>query len=111
MIKTLNAALASDLRSAKVGYFDKVIAAIDEMIKTLNAEGAADIAKRDQCKEEYQIIARTVADLKWKIEVNVATIDKLEKLIDQRTAEKVQTIKEIAEVDALMAAMTKQRQE
>jgi len=105
------AALASELRAAKVGHFDKVIAAIDEMIKTLNAEGAADIAKRDQCKEEYQSIASTVADLKWKIEVNVATIDKLEKLIDQRTAEKVQTIKEIADVDALMAAMTKQREE
>jgi len=104
------AALASDLRTTKVGHFDKVIAAIDTMIKTLNSEGAADIAKRDQCKEEYKTIASVVADLNWKIDNNIATIDKLEKLIAQKTAEKVQTIKEIGEVDAQMQAMTKQRE-
>jgi len=104
------AALALELRTTKVGHFDKVLAAIDSMIATLNSEGSADIAKRDQCKEEYKIIASVVADLNWKIEVNTATIGKLNKLIAQKTEEKVQTVKEIEEVNATMIAMTEQRE-
>merc|ERR1719331_2516031 len=48
------AALAVRVRTAKVGHFDKVIKAIDLMMGTLNDEGQADIAKRNQCKDQYQ---------------------------------------------------------
>merc|ERR1719345_199928 len=54
------AALAVKIRTAKVGHFDGVIKAIDEMIKTLQDEGAADRAKRDQCLEENQKIDKNV---------------------------------------------------
>merc|ERR1719482_2394158 len=72
------AALAATVRTAAVGHFDKVIKAIDEMIKVLKEEEAADIKKRDQCKDEYTKIASVMADLEWQIEKNLAKIHKLE---------------------------------
>jgi len=81
-----------------VGYFDKVIAAIDKMIGVLQDEEAEDIKKRDQCKDEYTKIESAVKDLEWKIEKNVAKIDKLEALIKQREDEKVTTLEEIEQV-------------
>jgi len=103
------ASLASMVRTAKVGHFDKVIAAIDDMIQTLKDEDAADIAKRDQCKDEYTKIESAVKDLEWKIEKNVAKIDKLEELIKQREDEKVTTVEDIAQVKKEIEDMEIQR--
>merc|ERR1712228_959934 len=50
------AQLAATVRLAKVGHFDAVIKAIDQMMQTLRDEGASDIAARDECKKEYQDI-------------------------------------------------------
>jgi len=105
------ATLAVEVRSAKTGHFEPVIAAIDTMIQTLKDEEAADIAKRDQCKDEYQKIASTVADLNWKIEKNEAKIDKLEQLIDLRQAEKAKTIEDIEEVIKQIGDMEEVRNE
>jgi len=102
--------LAVQLREAKVGHFDKVLAAIDTMITTLKEEDAADIAKRDQCKEEYKKIDSTVANINWLIEKNVAKIDKLDNIIAARTAEKEQTIADIASVTKDIEAMTDARE-
>merc|ERR1719482_1367911 len=74
------AALAVRIRTAKFGHFEDVIKAIDEMINTLKEEGAADLAKKEQCLDEYQNIEKTVSDLDWKIKNNQAKIAKLEKL-------------------------------
>jgi len=103
------AALAVKIRSAKVGHFDKVIGAIDDMLKTLEEEGAADIAKRDQCKDEYQHIAKTVNDLDWKIKNNEAKIAKLEKLIELRTEEKQETIQKIKDTKAYIKDIKAER--
>jgi hypothetical protein len=89
------AALAVEVRTAKFGHFEKVIGAIDDMIKTLNEEGAADLAKKTQCLDEYQKNTQAVNDLDWKIENNEAKIEKLEKLIELRTKEKEETIEKI----------------
>mmetsp|Transcript_28441 Transcript_28441/g.80831 ORF Transcript_28441/g.80831 Transcript_28441/m.80831 type:complete len:726 (-) Transcript_28441:28-2205(-) len=105
------AALALKVRECKVGHFDKVIAAIDEMVKALKEENLADIAKRDQCKEEYLKIESTSKDLTWKIKNNVAKIDKLTKLIELRTAQKEKTIQEIADVEEHMRQLTAMREE
>jgi len=105
------ALLAMRVRAAKVGHFDEVIASIDEMIKTLKEENAADIAKRDQCKEEYLKIESTSKDLRWKIKNNAAKIDKLGKLIELRTAQKERTIEEIADVEDHMSQLTAMREE
>jgi hypothetical protein len=104
------ASLAASVRLAKVGHFDKVLKAIDDMVTTLKDEGAADIAKKDQCNNEYQDVASKVGDLSWKIEKNEAAIDKLEKLIEMRTAEKTQTEEEIKSVDQEMKDMTATRE-
>merc|ERR1719491_1060888 len=61
------AALAVQICTTKVGHFDKVIASIDKMIKTLEEEGADDLAKKTQCLDEYQEIGKTVSDVDWKI--------------------------------------------
>merc|ERR1719271_1825213 len=103
------AALAVKVRTAKVGHFDEVIKAIDNMIKTLQDEGAADIAKRDQCKDEYQKITKTVNKLDWKIKNNEATIAKLDKLIELRTAEKADTIERIGETKKYMSDLEDER--
>jgi len=105
------AALAAKVRMAKVGHFDQVIVAIDEMIKTLKDEGLADMAKRDQCKDEYLKIESTSKDLQWKIKNNAAKINKLAKLIEMRTAEKAKTIEDIADVEKHMAELTAMREE
>jgi len=104
------ASLAANVRLAKVGHFDKVIKSIDDMIQTLKDEGNADIQKRDQCNNQYQDIASNVADLSWQVQKNEAALDKFEKLIAMRTADKVQTEEEIKSVDAEMAQMTQSRE-
>jgi len=75
----------------------------------LNEEDAADIKKRDQCKDELQKIESKTKDLEWKIKNNVATIDKLTSLIAKREAEKQDTIEAIKEVEEQMKQMTKER--
>jgi hypothetical protein len=103
------AALAVQVRTAKFGHFEKVIKAIDDMIKTLQEEGAADLAKKEQCLDQYQKITKTVNDLDWKIKINEAKIAKLEKLIELRTKEKVDTIEKIKATQEYMKELTAER--
>jgi len=103
------AALAVKVRTAKVGHFDAVIKAIDEMLKTLQEEGDADLAKKTQCLDEYQKITKTVNDLDWKIKNNKAKIAKLEKLIELRTQEKDEAIEKIKETKAYMKDLLDER--
>merc|ERR1711981_329623 len=104
------AALAVQVRTSKAGHFDEVIKAIDEMIKTLEEEGADDLAKKTQCLDEYQEITKTVKDLDWKIKNNEAKIAKLEKLIELRTKEREETIAKIKETKAYMKDITDERE-
>merc|ERR1711957_1063644 len=78
---------------------------------TLKEEGAADISKRDECKLEYKNVASKVGDIDWKIEKNEAKIDKLQGLIQKRTAEKEKTIADIDEVKEQIKEMTAQRED
>jgi len=105
------AQMAVHVQNSKVGHFDKVIAAIDEMIEALKKEDLADIKKRDQCKDELQKIESKTKDLKWKIKNNEAKIDKLTAIIEKRTKEKEETIEAIKEVKEQMKQMTKERKE
>jgi len=105
------AALAVRVQGTKAGHFDEVIAAIDEMIKTLKEEDLADIAKRDQCKDEYKNIASVIGEVTWLIEKNEAKIDKLIAKIEDLEAEKAKTIEEIEAVKAHMKEITKVRKE
>jgi hypothetical protein len=103
------AALAVRIRTAKYGHFEPVIKAIDEMLQTLKEEGAADLAKKTQCLDEYQEITKTVKDLDWKIKNNKAKIAKLEELIALRTKEKEETIEKIAETKKYIEDITAER--
>merc|ERR1719220_1013003 len=103
------AALAVRVQGTKAGHFDEVIAAIDEKIKTLKEEDLADIAKRDQCKEEYKKIASVIGEVTWLIEKNEARIDKLMTTIEDLKAEKAKTIEEIEAVDQHMKELTAAR--
>jgi len=105
------AALAVQIRTAKAGHFDGVIKAIDEMLKTLEEEGAADLAKKTQCLDEYQSITKTVKDLDWKIKNNLAKIAKLEKLIELRTKEKEETIAKREETESYIKDIKAERKE
>lgn len=105
------AALAATVRETKVGHFDKVIKAIDDMVKTLDEENDADIAKRDQCKSEFTKQASTISDLAWKIEKNEAKIDKLQRTINKRKNEKAATIKHRHETEDHLAEITQQRKD
>merc|ERR1719215_1786186 len=105
------AALAVHIRTSKAGHFDKVISDIDKMLKTLEEEGADDLAKKEQCQEEYQQIMRTVNKLDWKIKNNKAKITKLEALIELRTKEKEDTIQKIKETEQYIKDITAERKE
>jgi len=104
------AQLAVQVQNAKVGHFDEVINAINEMIAALKEEDAADIKKRDQCKDELLKIESKTNELKWKIKNNIATIDKLTSIIEKREKDKAETIEAIAEVNEQMKQMTKERE-
>jgi len=99
------AQLAVEVRSATEGRFTAVIKAIDDVIQTLKDEGAEDIAKRDECKTEYQDIASRVNELNWKIEKNDAKINKLENIISDKTTLKEETIKKIGDTLEEIKAM------
>jgi len=103
------AQLAVTVRTTKSGHFDAVIAAIDEIYQNLKDENNADIAKRDECKAKNQEITSTVNDLDWKMSVNQATIDKLNKQIENREAEKANTLEEIEDMATQIAGMEEQR--
>jgi len=105
------AALAVRIRTTKAGHFDAVIGEIDKMIGILNKEGADDLAKKTQCLDEYQEIAKTVKDLDWKIKNNLAYIAKMEKLIELRTQEKAETVQKIKETQQYMKDITAERKE
>merc|ERR1719359_1701894 len=105
------AALAVQIRTSKAGHFDEVMKAIDEMIKTLQEEGADDLAKKTQCLDEYQKITKTVKDLDWKIKNNLAKIAKLEKLIELRTKEREETLNKLDETKQYMKDLTDERKE
>merc|ERR1719375_2384363 len=103
------AALASTVREAAVGHFDEVIKDIDQMLKVLAEEQADDIAKRDECKQEYQNVASSVAQLDWEIEKNLARIAKLEKLIAKREDEKEEALATIEDTKKEITEMEDQR--
>jgi len=99
------AQIAATVRSTKTGHFDVVIASIDKLIQDLTDENTADIQKRDECKETYKNIESSVKDISWKIKKNLAKIDKLESSIQSDTAEKQQTVEDIASVTATLLKM------
>mmetsp|Transcript_31482 Transcript_31482/g.92136 ORF Transcript_31482/g.92136 Transcript_31482/m.92136 type:complete len:725 (-) Transcript_31482:70-2244(-) len=105
------ARVAAAVKLAKVGHFDEVIKAIDKLIEELHVETKDDIAKRDECKEEYNKINSTIADLTWKIEKNDAKIAKLGDLIKQLNEEKAQCIENIKAVKDDIATMKKTRED
>merc|ERR1719277_1470134 len=78
------AALAARVKLTKAGHFEAVISEIDVLMKALTDEGNDDVKKRDQCKDEYQKIASTIANVTWLIEKNDAKIEKLTSLIELR---------------------------
>jgi len=88
-----------------------VISDIDKMLKTLEEEGADDLAKKEQCQDEYQQITKTVNKLDWKIKNNVAKITKLKALIELRTKEKEDTIQKIKETKQYIADIIAERKE
>jgi len=103
------AALAVEIRTAKAGHFDKVMGSIDKMLETLAEEGRNDLAKKTQCLDEYQDIAKTVSKLDWKIKNNDAKIAKLEKLIELRTNEKDEANAKIKETNQYIADIEAER--
>jgi len=105
------AALAVEIRTAKFGHFEGVMKAIDEMLKTLAEEGAADLDKKEQCLDEYQNIAKSVSKLDWQIKNNVAKVAKLDSLIELRTKEKEETIEKIAETNKYIKELVAERKE
>mmetsp|Transcript_39571 Transcript_39571/g.88583 ORF Transcript_39571/g.88583 Transcript_39571/m.88583 type:complete len:706 (-) Transcript_39571:63-2180(-) len=105
------ARIAAAVSTSKVGHFDKVLKAIDEMIEVLKDEEAADIKKKDQCIEEYKKTNSTMADLSWKISVNEAHIAKYDAAITQMQKDLITISGKIVETLAQIDEMLKQRTE
>jgi len=105
------ARLAAAVSTSKVGHFDKVLAAIDDMIQVLKDEEAADIEKKDQCIEEYKKTNSTISDLTWKIEVNEAHIDKYLAAIQQFQKDLAAVAEHMQQTRTDIREMFKQRKE
>jgi predicted nucleic acid-binding Zn-ribbon protein len=103
------ARLAAKVRLAQGGHFDEVIGAIDKVIKVLKDEQEDDNKKKTQCNDEYQDIAKTSADLSWKIEKNEARIEKLQATIEKKQEEKAATEKAIEDVKQEIKDMVAER--
>jgi hypothetical protein len=103
------AALAVEIRTTKVGHFDAVIKSIDDMVKTLQEEGASDLEKKTQCLNEYQDITKTVNTVDWKIKNNDAKIAKLQGLIELRSKERQETIDKIEETKQYIKDISDER--
>merc|ERR1740138_335707 len=85
------------------------MAAIDKVVGVLKTEQEEDNKKKTQCEDEYQKVAKTSAELKWKIEKNEAKIEKLETDIENKEAEKAATIESIKEVKQQIKDMIAER--
>jgi len=103
------AMLAVSVRTAKAGHFDKVLLAIDGMMKTLTDEGAADLQKRDECKKTYHEIARDSAKAKWQVKTHKAGVAKYTQDIEFRAAEKAEASAQLVAAQAFSAKLTKDR--
>jgi hypothetical protein len=103
------ASLAVRVRESKAGHFDAVLEEIDRMIQVLKEEETADIAKRDQCKEEITKSNSTILQLEWEIKCNNAKIDKLTRKMEEIDTEKQQTLDEIKSLNAFMKEIEDQR--
>ena len=82
---------------------------LDGMASALKGKNVADIQKRAQCKDQYQGIESTVKDLSWKIEKNIAEIDKLAIQIERFEEEKARTIEQIEEAVEKLASTDRAR--
>jgi len=96
---------------ASKGHFDDVMKAIDKVIGTLKKEQEDDIKKKEQCKDEYQKVAKTSAKLEWKIEKNEAKIEKLTNTIENKEEELKETVEKIGEVKEEIKEMKKVRKD
>jgi len=104
------AMLAVSVRTAKAGHFDKVLTAIDGMMKTLSDEGASDLQKRDECKKTYHEIARDSAKANWKIKTHKAGVASFAQDISFRSGEKAEAITQKAAAVAFSTKLTADRQ-
>lgn len=113
------ATLAADLKEVEaaatqggaVGHFEKVVIAIDELVKELRAEEVADQQKVDSCQEQYHEIDLTVNELGWKVKNNKAQIGKLEDIIEQKGKDKEEVVGLLADVQADIGYMEGNRTE
>jgi len=103
------AALAVQARTSKVGHFDGVVASIDAMTSSLNGEAASDLAKKDECKKQYQSNTQATDDMTWNIEKNDAKIAKLQGLLDLRREQKADTETSSTKTQADLKALKQQR--
>lgn len=103
------ARIAAQVRLAQAGHFDAVLKSIDDVVKSLKTEQESDDAKKKQCKDEYQKVAKKSADETWEIEKNDAKINKLKTAIKDKEADIAETLSNIKDTKQQLADMAKRR--
>jgi len=101
--------LATKIRLAQSVDFGPVFTAIDGVIAELNEEEKQDMLKRDECTEKYKVLKSESADFNWKIEKNIAMIEKITGSIEDAKKARQETIDMIQEVTDEMTESTTQR--
>jgi len=107
------AKLAASVKVASegAGKFTAVITELDKIVANLKDEAAADVAKRDECKDTYHSIARAVADLDWKLEKNEAKLAEIQVLVEETEATQAAALRDIEAVTRDISDMEAQRKE
>lgn len=85
------------------GHFDKVIQAIEKMIKLLKEEGEDDIAHRDRCQRKITENTHAMEDLTYTLDKTAKEIERLEQVVSE-TEDKLTKVEEnINSTEAEMA--------
>lgn len=103
------AQIAADLTLG--GHFDKVIAAIDQLLVTMRKEEAEDIAHRDRCQNQQKANENTLDDLKKNIDTSKAAIEKMDDDIDDMNADLKAKQEQIEATREAIKNMTKMRED
>merc|ERR1719191_878297 len=97
-------------RSTTGGAFDKVITVIDDMLKTLDEEGEADLKKKEECEKDRMEQTKKAKDLSQEIDEKSEFIERKKALIEELTKKIEDAKAEIADLKKQLQEATDQRE-
>merc|ERR1719238_2130282 len=97
------------IKTTTGGAFDKVLTMIDDLLKTLEEEGEADLKKKEECEKDRLEQTKKAKDLSQEIDEKSEFIERKNALIAE-LSKKIEDAKaEIADLEHQLQEATDQR--